>query len=186
MTGYIHYGLESTPYVVGTFFLMFGLRTRPVALLLLLHAVQPVFEGGSSGRPAPAIALLAWLIVAGPGPLSLDRLLGHGLIRSAFAPAATIGRFYVWVTRTLGPVVLLLVRFGTAATVAAPALAALSGLRNVGLFGGTMLPTLSDSWQVATAGALILIILLGAMLKPALSQSPQDSLPEAPGEQPGE
>lgn len=34
-----------------------------------------------------------------------------------------------------------------------------------------------------TAGALILIILLGAMLKPAIAQSPQDSLPEAPGEQ---
>jgi hypothetical protein len=34
-----------------------------------------------------------------------------------------------------------------------------------------------------TVGALILIILLGAMLKPAFSQSPQDSLPEAPGEQ---
>jgi hypothetical protein len=153
---YIHYGLEGTPCVVGTFFLMFGLLTRPVALLLLLHAVQLVFEGGSSGRLSPAIALLAWLIVAGPGPLSLDRLLGHGLIRSAFGPAATIGRFYIWATRTLGPIVLLLVRFGTAAMVAAPTLAALSGLRNVTLFGGTMLPTLSDSWQVAIAGALIL------------------------------
>src|ERR1700733_5227577 len=44
----------------------------------------------------------------------------------------------------------------------------------------------ADMHTSRTAGALILIILLGAMLKPALSQSPQDSLPEAPGEQPSD
>jgi NADH dehydrogenase FAD-containing subunit/uncharacterized membrane protein YphA (DoxX/SURF4 family) len=135
---------------------MVGLLTRPVALALLPWAAVPAVDAGDAAGLAPAIALLTWLVAAGPGPFSLDHLLGRGLVWSAFGPARNIGRLYAWVTRGLAPVVLLLMRVGTATLVAAPALAALPGQRLIGLFGEPMLPALPGGWQLIVALALVL------------------------------
>jgi hypothetical protein len=63
------------------------LLTRPIALVLLLRVLVPALDAtGATGLP-PAVALLAWLGAAGPGPLSLDGFLGRGLAWSAFGPA---------------------------------------------------------------------------------------------------
>ena len=44
------------------------LLTRPIALVLLLRVLVPALDAtGTTGLP-PALALLAWLVAAGPGP----------------------------------------------------------------------------------------------------------------------
>jgi uncharacterized membrane protein YphA (DoxX/SURF4 family) len=86
-------GLESAFYVVAPLCLIVGLLTRPVALVLLLRAFVPAVGAVGATALPPVIALLAWLVATGPGPFSLDGLLGPGLVWSAFGPAKGIGRF---------------------------------------------------------------------------------------------
>lgn len=155
------WGLESAFYVVAPLCLMVGLLTRPIALVLLLRAFVPAVGAVGATALPPAIALLAWLVATGPGPFSLDGLLGHGLVWSAFGPAKGIGRFYAALTRGLQPLVLLLMRVGAAALVVAPASATALGLRHLGLSGEPMLPSLSPGWQLVIALALGLGIAAG-------------------------
>src|SRR6266404_6224837 len=149
-------GLSDVFYVLGPLFLMAGLLTRPVALAMLLQ-VAVLAEPSTSAAPeiasatAPELALLAWLLVVGPGPLSLDRLLRRGLTWSAFRPARIIDQFYTRATRALEPAILLLMRLGVAAVVVAPVVALPSGLRGIGLFQASVLP---GGVLVAIAGLL--------------------------------
>jgi len=157
-------GLSDVFYVLGPLFLMAGLLTRPVALAMLIQ-VAVLAEPSTSAAPeiasatAPELALLAWLLVVGPGPLSLDRLLRRGLTWSAFRPARIIDQFYTWATRALEPAILLLMRLGVAAVVVAPVVTLPSGLRGIGLFQASMLP---GGVLVAIAGLLV----IGAAIRP--------------------
>jgi NADH dehydrogenase/putative oxidoreductase len=136
---------------------MLGLMTRPIALVLLLLAFLPGLGvvGGTMAAPV-TVALLAWLVAAGPGPFSLDGLLGYGLTWSALGPARRIGQFYAALTRILRPVALLFMRVGAAALLVAPAPAIVLGLRHLGLSGQPMFPSLSLGWQMVVALAFVL------------------------------
>ena len=59
--------------------LIFGLLSRPAALLLLIQALVLHSEEPSLDIYSFWGVLLGWFIVLGPGPLSLDALLGRGL-----------------------------------------------------------------------------------------------------------
>ncbi|HEX9464214.1 MAG TPA: NAD(P)/FAD-dependent oxidoreductase [Alphaproteobacteria bacterium] len=152
-------GLGDTLHVLGPLFLMTGLLTRPVALAMLIELTSQGLAEPSAQSAAPEIALLAWLLVVGPGALSLDRLLGRGLTWSAFGPARIIDRVYGWATRTLEPATLLLMRLGMAAVVATPVVAPPSWLRGIGVFPASMLP---DGVLAALAGSLV----VGAATRP--------------------
>jgi NADH dehydrogenase/putative oxidoreductase len=157
------WGIDSAFYVAAPLCLMAGLLTRPIAVMLLLRVLVPaVVAAGATALP-PAVALLAWLVAAGPGPLSLDGLLGRGLVWSAFGPAKGIAQCYAALTRGLQPLVLLLMRLATAALVIAPTWGAALGLRHLGLSGQPMLASLSLGWQLGIAVALA----LGIAARPA-------------------
>jgi NADH:ubiquinone reductase (H+-translocating) len=148
-------GLEGLFDAAGPLLLMAGLLTRPVASALVVQAVWSALEGHTAAASMPALALLVWLIVNGPGPLSVDQLLGRGLIWSAIRPAHAISRLYAHVTRLLEPCALMLIRLGIAAAIVAPEPLALTWQRSTGL-QGMSLPELAGGWLILFAGALIL------------------------------
>jgi hypothetical protein len=118
----------------------------------------PIRFSQIQGPDAPTPSEKCGLIV-GPGPFSLDRLLGRGLTWSAFRPARIIDQFYTWATRALEPAILLLMRLGVAAVVVAPVVTLPSELRGIGLFQASMLP---GGVLVAIAGLLV----VGAAIRP--------------------
>ena len=104
-----------------------GLLTRPAAMAMLIEAVLVPLPPWSGALRPFWIALLAWLVVSGPGIFALDRLLGRGLRRSALPGAAFVATVYAWVERVLAPVALCALRLWLAAALAAlilPAMAA--------------------------------------------------------------
>ena len=105
-----------------------GLLTRPVALLLLIQTVWGPFAAFDAGTTGPKAALLVWLIVMGPGGLSVDRLLGRGLASVPFGPVRLLHRLYGWTTTVVGPVLRLAIRTGAAAGVVATTLPVLHGI----------------------------------------------------------
>ena len=68
-----------------------GLATRPVALLLLLGVGLDRSEPDLAG---PQAILLAWLLIGGAGPLSLDTLLRGGLARVPVRAVRVANRLY--------------------------------------------------------------------------------------------
>jgi NADH:ubiquinone reductase (H+-translocating) len=155
-------GIEGAVSVGVPLLLMAGLLTRPVALSLLLTLALP--SAGQTGVVVqlPTIALLVWLLVAGPGALSFDGLFGRGMTWSAFGPAKTIGRLYTVMTGELRPVVQLLTRIGLAALTAAPALPMLTGR-----FASLADPLLPASPPVHWPLALALVLVVGFATRPA-------------------
>jgi uncharacterized membrane protein YphA (DoxX/SURF4 family) len=104
--------------------LIFGLLSRPAALLLLIQALVLHSEEPSLDIYPFWGVLLGWFIVLGPGPLSLDALLGRGLDSSAVPAIEPLGAAFAWVSRTLGPWYWLFLRVWVAT---APLSVALAG-----------------------------------------------------------
>lgn len=152
-------GLGDMLHVLGPLLVMAGFLTRPVALSMLAQVAWQVGTDPSTDTAVPEIALLAWLLAVGPGPLSLDRLLGRGLTWSAFRPARSIDEFYSWATQALEPALLLLMRLGVAAVVVAPVVTPPVWLRGIGLFQASMFPS---GVLLAIAGLLV----AGAAIRP--------------------
>lgn len=81
-------GLAGVLELVGGLLLLLGLFTRPVAFLLsgqmavayfLSHAPRSFFPVLNGGEPAMLFCFIwLYLSAAGPGPLSIDALLGQG------------------------------------------------------------------------------------------------------------
>jgi putative oxidoreductase len=79
-------GLAGVLEVFGGLLIVLGLLTRPVAVILVIemiaayvmaHAPQGGFPIENGGEPAVLFALVfAFLAANGPGPASLDRVLG--------------------------------------------------------------------------------------------------------------
>ena len=106
--------------------LALGLFARPAAAGMLLQATLLTTPGVSAGTQLFWAALLLRLIVAGPGPLALDRLLRRGADSLALPGAAGVQRVYDWTRLALGPAYQLGLRLWVAAAPAGTALAALS------------------------------------------------------------
>lgn len=128
VTGAPSWNIESGFWLLAPLGLMTGFLTRPIALALLLRAVLSASGAASPMTATPAVVLLIWFVAAGPGPFSLDGLLGYGLARSALGPARRIGQLYGALARVLRPVVLLGLRFEVAALLIAPTVVMAPGL----------------------------------------------------------
>ena len=103
-----------------------GLLSRFAAAALVLQALLLPMPGAGPGEHLLLTALLLRVVVFGPGPLSLDRLLRRGVESSAVPGVAAVGRGFGWVTSRLGPAYQLGLRFWLAAAPAGIALATLS------------------------------------------------------------
>jgi NADH dehydrogenase FAD-containing subunit len=103
--------------------LALGLLARPAALAMLLQALLMPVAGDTSLFWA---ALLLRVVVLGPGPLSIDRLLQRGAESLALPGAAALHDAFAWGRRVLGPIYLLCLRLWLAAAPLGLALAALS------------------------------------------------------------
>ena len=148
---------------VGPLLLATGLLTRPVALALLLEAVWGPNTMLDAGLTGPKAALLAWLVVIGPGGLSLDHPLGRGLSWIPFGPVRLMHGLYQWTGRTLGPLLRLAVRAGLAAAVIAPALPAFRWAGNA-MLGAPGAAVVLPTWLSAL---LALALTLGLAARPA-------------------
>jgi NADH dehydrogenase/putative oxidoreductase len=103
-----------------------GLLSRPAATALLLQVLLLPALGPGPDAQLFWMALLARVLVFGPGSLSLDRLLHRGAESSALPGMATANHFFECVTRRIGPVYQLSLRTWLAAAPTGFALAALS------------------------------------------------------------
>jgi len=154
-----------------------GLLTRPVALALLAETVWSPYAGSHADTIGPMAALLAWLVVIGPGALSLDHPLGRGLASVPFTPVRVLHRLYALISRKLGPLMLLTIRVGLAASVVAPKF---FGLRDVLSGNATAALTGPAWWTAALALALgcatrfVALILAEMCLLPGIAMSMDD------------
>jgi NADH dehydrogenase FAD-containing subunit/uncharacterized membrane protein YphA (DoxX/SURF4 family) len=110
-----------------------GLFTRFAALALLLQVFVLQMPGHAQLAPY-TVALLGWIIVLGPGPLSLDGMFRPGMGAAALPLVGLVGRGLAGLTGRIGPFYALLLRLWIAAGLAAIALGGAKGLTN-------MLPT---------------------------------------------
>jgi NADH dehydrogenase/putative oxidoreductase len=96
-----------------------GLLTRPAALLMCAWVILGQIAPPSLDERLYWIALLSWYFVAGPGPISIDRLLQRGLTDSALPGAARAAAAGEWLARSVGPLYRLTLRIWLSATILA-------------------------------------------------------------------
>ena len=90
-------------------FLAFGLLTRMMAVPVAILALVIEFNYLELPDHLFWAILAGWLIVRGPGPISLDRLFA-GLAESAVPGAATVARLTATIDRLVAPLYLLFIR----------------------------------------------------------------------------
>jgi hypothetical protein len=118
-----------------------GLFTRFAALALLLQVLVLQMPGHAQLAPY-SVALLGWIVVLGPGPLSLDGMFRPGMGATALPLVGLVSRGLAGLTRRIGPAYAFLFRLWIAGGLAAIALGGVKGLTN-------MLPA-----SMATPGAM--------------------------------
>jgi len=109
-------GVEALLHVIAPLLLSVGFLTRPIALLFFVQTGLGV-SAMSSGAIGVKIALLGWLVVSGPGVLSVDHLLKRGLL---FFPSRLLqlgGRIYDAIERNGTHVALLAIRIALAVSI---------------------------------------------------------------------
>src|SRR6516165_2014933 len=107
-----------------------GLFTRFAALALLLQVLVLQMPGHAQLAPY-SVALLGWIVVLGPGPLSLDGMFRPGMGAAALPLVGLVSRGLAGLTRRIGPAYAFLLRLWIAAGVAAIALGGVKGLTNM-------------------------------------------------------
>jgi NADH dehydrogenase FAD-containing subunit/uncharacterized membrane protein YphA (DoxX/SURF4 family) len=107
-----------------------GLFTRFAALALLMQVLVLQIPGHAQLAPY-SVALLTWIVVLGPGPLSLDGMFRPGLGTAALPLVGLFSRGLAGLTKRIGPVYALLLRLWIAAGLAAIALGGVKGLSNM-------------------------------------------------------
>jgi len=137
-----------------------GILTRPIALVLLVGGYGSI----ALGPGGATLVLLAWLVVLGPGALSLDAMLARGLAWAPLGPARKLTKIYELVERYLSPVLLLVSRAGIAASLS------LAFALTPSLFGQAPQHSLATllvypSW---VAAMLAFCIASGCMTRPAM------------------
>ena len=140
--------------------LIIGLCSRIVALPLLFEACALQGSDGPSPLHLYWVVLLGWIIVRGPGTISIDALLSRGLVSTAIPGTAALGRATGAATRILEPWYRLALRLWIAAAPLA------LGATVLGLRGSGMRKQLG-AWLASyprTIGAAPLISLIAAGL----------------------
>jgi NADH dehydrogenase/putative oxidoreductase len=115
-----------------------GLLLRPVAALMLVLTLLAEMHGAPRDEHLFWAALFGWYVVEAPGPLSLDRVLAHGLGISPLPFSAQATAVFAWTERHLAPLYRLAVRLWLAAAVAGAA----AGLHATAM---AMLPTMQSA-----------------------------------------
>jgi NADH dehydrogenase/putative oxidoreductase len=103
--------------IVGPVLLALGLLTRVGAFAMLMLALVVQFNYLAFDSQLLWAAWLAWYVVFGAGVFSLDHAL-RGLADSAIPLASLLMKATGWVTRNLGPIYQLLLRFWLALAIA--------------------------------------------------------------------
>ena len=107
-----------------------GLFTRFAALALLLQVL--LLQMPEQMQLAPyLVALLAWIVVLGPGPLSLDGMFRPGMGTVALPFVGLFTRGLAGLTKRIGPVYAFLLRLWIAAGLAVIALGGVKGVSNM-------------------------------------------------------
>jgi NADH dehydrogenase FAD-containing subunit/uncharacterized membrane protein YphA (DoxX/SURF4 family) len=125
-----------------------GLFTRLAALALLVQLLVLQIPGHTQLAPY-AVAFLAWIVVLGPGPLSLDGMFRPGMGTSALPLVGLFSRVLTGLTKRIGPVYALLLRLWIAAGIAAVALGGAKGLSHMLPAG---MATSTMAWLPQTSG----------------------------------
>jgi NADH dehydrogenase FAD-containing subunit/uncharacterized membrane protein YphA (DoxX/SURF4 family) len=107
-----------------------GLFTRLAALALLMQLLVLQIPGHMQLAPY-AVAFLAWIVVLGPGPLSLDGMFRPGMGTAALPIVGFFSRLLTDFSKRIGPVYALLLRMWIAAGLAAIALGGVKGLSSM-------------------------------------------------------
>src|SRR5262245_41302873 len=107
-----------------------GLFTRFAALALLLQVLVLQMPGHAQLAPY-SVALLGWIVVLGPGPLSLDGMFRPGMVAAPLPLVGLASRALAGLTRRIGPAYAFLLRLWIAAGLAAIALGEVKGLSNM-------------------------------------------------------
>jgi NADH dehydrogenase/putative oxidoreductase len=95
--------------------LVFGLATRFAALPMLILSLVIQFSYQALDQHLFWAILLAWCVVKGAGPVSLDALIGRGIAATALPLAGTITGIFEDVSRWGDPAIKLLLRCWIAA-----------------------------------------------------------------------
>ena len=126
-----------------------GLFTRFAALALLLQVLVLQMPGHTQLAPY-LVALLAWIVVLGPGPLSLDGMFRPGMGAAALPLVGLFTRGFAGLTKRIGPAYALLLRLWIAAGLAAIALGGVQRLSN--MLPASMAPSAAMAWLPQMSG----------------------------------
>ena len=109
-------GIAALLHVIAPLLLSMGFLTRPIALVFF---VQTVLGGSamSSGAIGVKVALLGWLVVSGPGVLSVDHFLKRGMASFPSRLLQLGERLYDGIERSGTPVALLAIRIALAVSI---------------------------------------------------------------------
>lgn len=156
-------GIDAAVQGVVPLLLTSGLLTRPVALVLLIEMVASSHGAFPAGALGAKFALLAWLVVIGPGAISLDSLLRRGVLWAPFGPVRFMSRCYAWIDRCVSPLVQIVIRVCLAASLANVGAQTFPRLQSA-MLGGSASPMIRPvEWAVALAVALA----VGCATRPA-------------------
>jgi NADH dehydrogenase/putative oxidoreductase len=126
-----------------------GLFTRFAALALLVQLLVLQIPGHAQLAPY-SVALLAWIVVLGPGPLSLDGMFRPGIGTAALPLVGLFSRGLTGLTKRIGPVYALLLRLWIASGLAAIALGGVQGLSK--MLPANMAPLAAMAWLPQMSG----------------------------------
>ena len=132
-----------------------GLFSRAAALAMLLQAVV------LPPSDAPWAVLLLWVLLAGPGALSVDARLSPAARTSAIPGLGAVARAFVWLRRILAPGLLLLVRLATAATLADVGLGSFTGSA-----AGPAMAAVMHAVPQAVSLVLAALLMAGLLVRP--------------------
>lgn len=152
--------------VLGGAMLIVGLGTRFAAIPMAILSL--VIQYAYIEVPAHLFwaQLFGWYALAGAGPISLDRLLGRGVMRLPLPLALTIGKAAIWSNCHLAPLYMLMFRLSIAWIFFASGLTKIADFENAVLlfeyeYAVPLLPPLVAA-VLATAVELISPVLLVA------------------------
>src|SRR6516162_3282626 len=120
-----------------------GLFTRLAALALLLQVLLLQMPGYTQLAPY-LVALLAWIVVLGPGPFSLDGMFRPGIGAAALPLVGLFTRGLASLTKRIGPVYAFLLRLWIAAGLAVITLGGVKGVSN--MLPASMAPLVAMAW----------------------------------------
>ncbi len=154
--------------------LIIGLCSRTAALPLLFEACALQGLDGPSPLHLYWAVLLRWIIVWGPGAISVDALLARGLVSTAIPGTGALGRATAAVTRILEPWYRLALRLWIAtAPLAVGAMVLGSGS---GIMRERLGPWLASYPQMIVGAPLLSLVAAGLLISGLGTQSSQPAL----------